>query len=47
MSLEMKNYRVRAQEMCEWKSSGPPWLPVPNKPYGISGRKAPSKKKER
>ena len=34
----------RAQELCEGRG-GRPGLPVPNKPYGLCGRKAPWKKK--
>ena len=30
---------LRAQELCESRS-GRPWLPVPNSPYSLCGRKA-------
>ena len=40
------NYVVRAQELCESRG-GRPWLPVPNSPYGLCGRKATLKSKQR
>ena len=34
-----ESVRFRVQELCESRG-GRPGLPVPNKPYGVSGRKA-------
>ena len=37
---------LRPHELCESRG-GRPGLPVPNSPYGLCGRKANSKKKEK
>ena len=53
VSVDVKHYerrsetlRIRAQELCESRG-GRPGLPVPNKPDGFCGRKAPWKKKKK
>ena len=39
VTLEEVGIIHRAQELCE-RRGGRPGLPVPNKPYGLCGRKA-------
>ena len=39
VSVAVKHHGRKAQELCESRG-GRPGLPVPNKPYGLCGRKA-------
>ena len=48
VSVDVKHHErrmndFRVQELCESRG-GPPGLPVPKKPYGLCGRKAPGQK---
>ena len=46
MKKKKKHKFSRVEELCE-SAGGRPGLPVPNRPYGLCGRKATLKKKKK